>query len=195
MIRLTFLVAAVLTVLSGAAQAHTGLALGGTAAGFVHPVVGLDHLLAMLGVGIWAAHVATRDRRALWLVPAAFVAVMALGAALAMAGLRLPLIETGVLGSVLLLGVILLAAPSVRLWLPMIVVGLFALFHGQAHGTEMPEAAAPLAYAAGFLAATAALHALGVGVGMLARRWSASAGTRALGGLVALGGLALAAIG
>jgi urease accessory protein len=193
--RLTLLAAAALVATTGVAQAHPGHALGGTVAGFLHPIGGLDHLLAMVGVGIWASHIATRDRRAVWLVPAAFVAVMVLGGALAMAGLHLPMVEAGILGSVLLLGVILLATPNLPVWMPMVIVGAFALFHGYAHGSEMPEAAAPLAYAAGFVAATAVLHALGVGVGIAARRLGGRVGTRALGGLVTLGGLALATVG
>ncbi|TXL71452.1 HupE/UreJ family protein [Vineibacter terrae] len=195
MTRLIFLAAALLAATAGAVQAHAGHELGGAVVGFLHPVGGLDHLLAMVGVGIWAAHVATRDRRAVWLVPAAFVAVMVLGGALAVAGLRLPMVEAGILGSVLLLGVILLAAPTLPVWAPMIAVGLFALFHGHAHGTEMPAAAAPLAYAAGFVLATAALHSLGIGIGIAARRLGGLAGTRALGGLVTLGGVALLAAG
>jgi len=194
MTRLILLAATLMAATAGAAQAHTGHELGGAVVGLLHPIGGLDHLLAMVGVGIWASHVATRDRRAVWLVPAAFITVMLLGGALATAGLRLPMVEAGILGSVLLLGVILLAAPTVPVWLPMIAVGLFALFHGHAHGSEMPEATAPLAYAAGFVVATAALHALGVGIGMAARRLGGTLGTRALGGLVALGGVALAAV-
>ncbi len=195
MTRLFLLAAALLAAASGVAQAHPGHELGGALAGFVHPVGGLDHLLALVGVGIWASHVATRDRRAVWLMPSAFAAVMLLGGALALFGLRLPMVEAGILGSVLLLGVILLAAPTLPVWAPMIVVGVFALFHGHAHGAEMPEAAAPLAYAAGFVVATTALHAVGVGIGLAARRLGGTLGTRALGGLVALGGVALAAVG
>ncbi|HJQ56466.1 MAG TPA: HupE/UreJ family protein [Vineibacter sp.] len=195
MARLIGLTTALLAIAASTAQAHTGHALGGAGAGFAHPFVGLDHVLAMVGVGIWAAHVATRDSRAVWLVPAAFVAVMALGGLLAIAGLHLPMVETGVLGSVLLLGLILLAAPSLPVWVPMVIVALFALAHGYAHGSEMPDAASPLAYAAGFLVATAALHALGVGIGLAARRISGTFGTRALGGLVLIGGVALATVG
>jgi urease accessory protein len=105
------------------------------------------------------------------------------------------MVEAGILGSVLLLGVILLATPNLPVWMPMAIVGAFALFHGYAHGSEMPEAAAPLAYAAGFVAATVVLHALGVGIGAAARRLGGRVGTRTLGGLVTLGGLALAAVG
>jgi len=195
MTRLIFLAAALLAAMSGAAQAHTGHELGGALVGFLHPIGGLDHLLAMVGVGIWAAHVATRDRRAVWLVPAAFVVLMVVGGALAVAGLRLPMVETGILGTVLLLGGILLAAPTLPVWVAMIAVGLFALFHGHAHGSEMPSAASPLAYAAGFVVTTAALHALGVGIGIAARRVGGLVGTRTLGGLVTLGGVALLAAG
>jgi urease accessory protein len=195
MVRLILLAATLLAASAGAAQAHPGHELGGAMAGFLHPIGGLDHLLAMVGVGIWAAHVAVRDRRAVWLVPAAFVAVMVLGGGLAVAGLHLPMVETGILGSVLLLGLILLTAPTLPTWVPMIAVGLFALFHGHAHGTEMPQAAAPVAYAAGFVVATASLHLLGVGIGMAARRWGGLLGTRALGGLVTAGGLVLATVG
>jgi urease accessory protein len=105
------------------------------------------------------------------------------------------MVEAGILVSVLVLGVILLAAPTLPVWAPMIAVGLFALFHGHAHGTEMPEAAAPLAYAAGFVIATATLHALGVGIGIAARRLGGLLGTRVLGGFVTLGGVALLAAG
>ena len=180
---------------TGAAQAHTGHDLGGAVAGLVHPVGGLDHLLAMIGVGIWASHVAARDRRAVWLVPAAFVAVMVLGGALAMAGVRLPMVESGILGSVLLPGLVLLMAPTLPVQVPMVVVGLFALFHGFAHGSEMPQAAAPVAYAAGFVLVTIALHVLGVAIGLAARRLGGTLGTRALGGLIAFSGVALATFG
>jgi urease accessory protein len=180
---------------TGVAQAHTGHGLGGAAAGFVHPVGGLDHMLAMVGVGFWAAHVATRDRRAVWLVPVAFVAIMVAGGALALSGVAVPMVEGGILGSVVLLGLILLAAPVLPVQVPMIVVGLFALFHGHAHGSEMPAAASPVAYAAGFVIATALLHAIGVGIGMAAQRVAGTLGTRALGGVVVAAGLALVAAG
>src|SRR5262245_54911674 len=112
MTRLILLAAALLAATSGAPQPHPGHELGGALAGLMHPIGGPDHLLAMVGVGIWASHVATHDRRAAWLVPSAFVTVMLLGGALGLAGLRLPMVEAGIVGSVLLLGVILLAAPT-----------------------------------------------------------------------------------
>jgi urease accessory protein len=155
---------------TGVAQAHTGHAADGVLAGMLHPFGGLDHLLAMMAVGIWATQTARRDSRALWLVPSAFVAVMVGGGALALAGFRLPLVEVGIVGSVLVLGVILLTAPSLPVWVPMTVAGGFGLFHGFAHGAELPAGSSPVAYVTGFVAATVALHGLGVGIGLAVRQ-------------------------
>jgi urease accessory protein len=144
-------------------MAHTGHADGGSlVTGLLHPLLGLDHLLAMLAVGLWASRMPGRSR---WLLPAAFVAMMAGGSALAWSGLAVPFVEPGIAASVLLLGLAL--AFSLRAPLPAAVcaVAVFALWHGAAHGQEMPAAAVPQLYAAGFVAATAALHALGVGLG------------------------------
>lgn len=153
------LLALAILVAATPAHAHTGGHVGGFASGFGHPFLGLDHLLAMVAVGIWAGQAGGRS---LWIVPAAFVAAMAAGGALAVAGIGLPLVEAGILASVVLLG--LLIAAAVRLPLPAAaaIAALFALFHGQAHGAEMPAAASPLLYGLGFLGATALLHALGV---------------------------------
>jgi len=174
------------------ALAHTG---GGSASGFVagfgHPLLGLDHLLAMVAVGLFAA---VLGGRALWLVPASFVAMMAVGGLLALDGVGLPMVETGIALSVVVLG----AAVALRVQLPvaaaMAVCGAFALFHGHAHGTEMPAAASAASYAAGLVIATAVLHATGVGLGLLASRASRLAAPwaiRTAGSLVALlgGGL------
>lgn len=195
MLRLMLFAAVLLGAPMGPAHAHTGHAAGGMAAGMLHPFGGLDHLLAMVAVGIWAAHTARRDPRAVWLVPLAFVTAMVAGGALALAGLRLPLVEVGILGSVLALGIILLAAPSLPVWMPMVAAATFALFHGFAHGTEMPTGASPMGFAAGFVAATAVLHAAGAGIGFAAGRHGGTDATRLLGSLTALGGLALATIG
>ncbi|MGE0422194.1 MAG: HupE/UreJ family protein [Reyranellaceae bacterium] len=192
--RLIAIAAALLAVTASAAQAHTGHPLHGAGAGLLHPLTGLDHLLAMLGVGIWAAHIgATGERRATWLVPASFVTVMALGAVAGLSGATLPLAEAGIIGSVVLLGLLIAATPRLPLWAPMAVVGLFAFCHGFAHGAEMPVASSALAYGAGFLAATVALHLAGIGIGLLARRLSGTVGVRVVGGAMALAGIALAA--
>ncbi len=133
--------------------------------GFIHPLSGLDHLLAMLAVGMWAAQA---GGRACWLIPAAFLALLALGGGIGMLGWPLPLVELGIAGSVAVFGLLIAGAAKMPLWLSMGVAGLFALFHGHAHGAEMPQAASPLLYAAGFLLATVLLHLLGVFTGMTA---------------------------
>lgn len=149
----------------GTAAAHTGHgATEGFAQGFVHPLLGLDHLLAMIAVGLWGARI---GGRALLLVPAAFVVVMALGGVVGVAGFDLPLVELGIVGSVLVLGLLVAAAPQLPLWAPTAIVALFALLHGHAHGTEMPETASGLAYGLGFVTATASLHGLGLMLGLL----------------------------
>jgi urease accessory protein len=140
-----------LLLLANPASAHS-LGSAGFAAGLAHPLFGLDHLLAMVAVGLWAGRIGGQAR---WLVPSAFVAAMLLGSLLPVA---VPLVETGVLGSVLILGLLVAWAPKLPLWAPAVVVGLFALAHGQAHGTELGGGAATL----GFLLATAALHGLGL---------------------------------
>lgn len=158
------------------AFAHTGAGhLGGFAAGVAHPLFGLDHLLAMVGVGLWAARLGRAGRAsALWAVPLAFLAAMVLGGVAAVAGLALPAAELGIAGSVVLLGLLVAASSRFSSLVPTgaatALVAAFALFHGHAHGLEMPAAAHPLAYGGGFLAATAALHGLGVALGLAAVR-------------------------
>lgn len=143
------------------AEAHTfGSQGAGLIAGLTHPFVGLDHLLAMIAVGIWAGQL---GGRAVWLIPLTFVSVMAAAATLASFGLLLPLMEPAIACSVLVLG--LLIAGSVRLPTSVcaLLVSLFAVFHGYAHGLELPQAASPILYGAGFVLATALLHGLGIG--------------------------------
>jgi urease accessory protein len=151
-------------IASGAVSAHVGVHPdGGFAAGLAHPFMGLDHLLAMVAVGMWAAQ---RGGRYLLLLPATFVATMAAGAVAGTYGLPLPQVEGMVALSVLVLGLLVALALNTRWALPVSLVALFALFHGHAHGTEMPELSAPWLYFAGFTIATAALHAIGVATGV-----------------------------
>jgi urease accessory protein len=164
-------------------MAHPGHA----ESGFLHPLTGTDHLLAMVGVGLWAAFLSTRRPWATLLVPAAFVAMMAIGAAAGFAGIKLPFSEAGVLASVFMLGALIVAAVRLPLAIAMLVVGWFALLHGYAHAIEAPEGD-PGRYIMGFLAATALLHALGVGLGKGAQRLVGELGLRAMGGLVLAGG-------
>jgi urease accessory protein len=152
-----FAYAAILPV----AEAHTlGTQGAGLTAGLAHPFIGLDHLLAMIAVGIWAGQL---GGRAVWLVPLTFVSVMSAAAALGTLGFSLPMVEPAIVCSVLVLG--LLIAGSVRL--PTIasvgLVGLFAVFHGYAHGLELPQAASPILYGIGFILTTSLLHGFGIG--------------------------------
>ncbi len=166
------------------AWAHPGHDGG---AGFLHPFTGIDHLLAMIGVGMWAWLLAARKRSAMLLVPGAFLTMMAIGAAAGFAGIKLPLVEAGILASVFLLGGLVVAAVRLPSAAAMVVVGLFAVFHGYAHAIEAP-AASPGGYILGFLGATVILNAAGVGLGWLAQRLIGEAGLRALGGVLLAGG-------
>lgn len=167
--RFRSLSAALLLAATLPAYAHPGHqpASAGLIAGLIHPLLGADHLLAMLMVGIWAAQLGGRAR---WLLPASFIALMGIGAAAAMLGHAPPRIDAGIAASLLVFG--LLVALRGRLPLPaaLTLTAVFALFHGAAHGLELPVLARPGAYALGFLGATAALHAAGVALGISARR-------------------------
>ncbi len=168
------------------AHAHTGAGdTSGFAHGFSHPLLGLDHLLAMIAIGLWAAQI---GGRALWAVPLTFVAAMAAGGALGIAGLPLFLIEQGIATSVLLLGVLIALAVRVPLALSAPLAGLFAIFHGYAHGAEMPANASGLIYATGFMLATALLHGVGIGLGIAIQRVTAAP-------IIRLAGIAIAAVG
>ena len=152
--------------------AHPGhaMAYGGLFAGFVHPFSGVDHLLAMFAVGVWATQLGGRAR---WAVPLAFIAAMALGAALAMTGaihVDANASASGIAASLLVLGLLVFRAQRLPISAALALVGTFALFHGAAHGGELPAFADPARYAFGFLAATALLHALGLGFGAIALR-------------------------
>lgn len=175
--------------LSTPAFAHLNPAEHGSfASGFSHPLFGADHILAMIGVGLWASLL---GGRALWAVPSAFVITMMLGFAAALANLGLPFVEPTIAASVVVLGLLAMVALQVPTVLAMIVVGFFAFFHGFAHGGELGDAGA-LSFMAGFALATALLHAIGIGFGTLAGSTGRIV-ARTAGGLTALGGLWLVA--
>lgn len=163
---------------------------GSFAAGFTHPLFGLDHLLAMVAVGLWATVI---GGKALWAVPAGFVGAMLAGFALAMAGVGLPFVEPLILASVVVLGLVVLLALRLRAAAGAALVGFFALFHGHAHGGEMGEAGL-LAYAAGFAVGTALLHAAGLALGVVLGRHGGML-ARVAGGLTAAAGVYLAIAG
>jgi urease accessory protein len=183
---------AALTLVPTAALAHTGAgATHGFAYGFMHPIGGLDHVLAMVTVGIFAAQL---GGRALWLVPATFVLVMAAGGVAGVAGMPVPFVEIGIAVSVIVLGAIVALKAKAPAAVAMGIVGFFAVFHGYAHGAEMPGAAAGLSYGAGFMAATALLHAVGIGAGFAVGRIGTrrdAAIYRIAGALVAVAGIGL----
>ena len=167
------------------------VAHGSLAAGFSHPLFGLDHILAMVAVGLWAAQ---QGGRALWLVPAAFVGTMALGFAAAIAGLPLPFVEPVILASVIFIGIAIALALPIPTAAVAALVGFFAFFHGHAHGGELGEAGA-WQFALGFILATAVLHVIGIAAGLLLSRVSGKALTRIAGAATALGGIWLAFAG
>ena len=174
---------ALFLAIAGQAFAHGGH----TESGFLHPLTGADHVLAMVGAGMWAAFLSVRKPSAAFWVPTAFLSMMALGAAAGFAGIKLPFSEAGVIASVFILGGLVLAAVRLPIATAMLLVGWFAALHGYSHAVESP-AGNPGGYILGFLLATALLHALGLILGWVAVRMVGNAGLRALGGLVMVGG-------
>jgi urease accessory protein len=167
------------------AYAHVGVGTTSSfTAGVMHPLSGLDHMTVMIAVGLWAA---LKGGRAIWAWPAAFVGVMLGGAALGMAHVPVPFVEPGILASVVALGLLVALAVDLPVSAGVAIIGLFALFHGHAHGTEVPENAGGLEYMAGFAIATVMLHAVGIAAGL-------SLGLR-FRGLARVAGAACAAIG
>lgn len=148
-------------------QAHSGEgAVNGFVSGFTHPLFGADHIVAMVAVGLWGAFLGTP---AVWMLPVVFPAVMAFGGALGVMGVAVPAIETGIALSGIVLGLMVLFAARPPLSVAAVLVGVFAIFHGHAHGTELPSAASPLTYSIGFVLSTGLLHLGGIGIGQLTR--------------------------
>ncbi len=161
--------AASLALAPAVASAHPGHDGASLVSGFMHPLGGVDHIIAMVAVGLLAARL---GGRALWLVPASFVATMAAAGLAGMAGAGLPYVETGIAVSVVVLGAIAIFRLAMPVAAAMGLVAFFAVFHGYAHGAEMPEMAAGLAYGAGFIVATAMLHGIGIGLGLMVGQFS-----------------------
>jgi urease accessory protein len=187
-IRNLSLLAALLLIGATDVSAHSaeGLA-GGFLSGLMHPVLGPDHVIAMVAVGLWGAFL---GRPAIWLLPIVFPMVMAFGGALGVAGVPVPAVETGIAVSAIVLGAMVAFAVRPPIWVAAVIVGAFAIFHGHAHGTELPGAANPLAYSLGFVIATGLLHLCGIAFGALAQWPAGKVAVRAGGGLIALGGFA-----
>ena len=170
------------------ASAHTesGVA-GGFISGFAHPILGWDHVVAMVAVGLWGAFLGAP---AIWLLPIVFPLVMAFGAVLGILGVPIPAVETGIAGSAVVLGLLILFRAKLPLWVASVIVGAFAVFHGYAHGAELPAAANPFAYGVGFVIATGLLHLIGIAFGLLIRFPVGIYAVQAAGGVISLVGFA-----
>jgi urease accessory protein len=168
--------------LANPAKAHLGTGLpGGFASGFTHPFAGFDHLLAMVSVGLWGAFLGFP---LIYALPVIFPAVMVSGAAMGMLGVPLPPVELGIAISVIVLAGCIALSIKAPVWAATLIVAAFAVFHGYAHGKELPSAADPIGYTTGFVLSTGALHALGVGIGLLNDRPGGVLATRTLGGII-----------
>jgi len=164
------------------AHDHSGVA-GGFVSGFLHPLFGPDHVIAMVAVGLWGAQLGVP---AIWLLPITFPLIMALGGVLGVLGFPLPAVEIGIALSAIVLGVMVAAVIRPPLWLALLVVAAFAIFHGHAHGTELPTAANPLAYSIGFVIATGLLHLCGILLGLVIAWPLGAQAVRVCGGVIAL---------
>lgn len=176
-----------LLIVTGPAAAHTGSTQGGLVGGLAHPLFGPDHVVAMVAVGLWGAFLGPP---AIWLLPVTFPLVMAFGGALGLLGVPIPHVETGVALSAVVLGAMVAGAARPPLWIAAVLVGAFAIFHGHAHGAELPAGANPVAFSIGFVVATGLLHLAGIAFGLLARWPAGTLAVRAAGGAIALAGVA-----
>lgn len=164
-LRRTLLVVLSVLLLPTVATAHeAGDTVGGFISGLTHPLFGLDHVVAMVAVGLWGGQL---KQPAIWLLPVTFPIVMAFGGMLGARGVSIPSVEIGIAVSAIVLGAMVAFSLRPPLWIAALLVGVFAIFHGHAHGTELPEAATPLAYGAGFVISTGLLHAAGILVGLI----------------------------
>ena len=176
-----------LVLFAGVANAHQGSgSSGGFISGLLHPVFGWDHVIAMVAVGLWGAFL---GNPAIWVLPVVFPLVMAFGGALGVIGVPVPSVETGIAMSAVVLGAMVALAVRPPIWVAAVIVGVFAIFHGHAHGTELPVAANPLAYSLGFVIATGMLHLSGIAFGLLVRWPVGKVAVQAGGGIIALVGV------
>jgi urease accessory protein len=188
MVSKRFAIAVGLAAAATPAWAHTGAGLtSGFASGFIHPFVGQDHVLAMVTVGLLAVLLTGRAR---WAVPASFVAMMVFGGGLGVAGVTIPAAEAGILASVAVLGIVVAWGRSLPVGVAVGLAGFFAIFHGYAHGAEMPAGASTIFYTVGFCLATAMLHGAGMAAGVLA--FTSPKIVRLTGAAIAVTGMATA---
>ncbi len=181
--------AAAITLLTLASPALAHVQAGeasGFLTGFAHPISGVDHVLAMVAVGVWGAQLGAP---AIWLLPVTFPLVMAFGGFLGLVGVPLPGVEIGIAASAALLGAAVMTERRVPLYAAAALVGLFAIFHGHAHGTELPPGQSGLLYSLGFVIATGCLHAIGIAIGAIHRWPAGKIALRVAGGGIGLAGL------
>ena len=177
-----------LLVLAGIpASAHTGSMTGGFIGGFAHPLFGPDQVVAMVAVGLWGAFLGAP---AIWVLPIVFPLVMAAGGVIGILGVPLPGVETGIALSAIVLGMMVALAAKPPLPIAAVLVGAFAIFHGYAHGAELPPGTDAVAYSVGFVVATGLLHLTGIAFGQLARWPAGRMAVRVAGGAIALAGVA-----
>ena len=173
--------------IAGIAHGHEGGGItGGFISGFSHPLLGWDHVAAMVAVGLWGAFL---GNPAIWVLPVVFPLVMAFGGALGVMGVPIPSIETGIAVSAIVLGAMVALAVRPPLVIAAVLVGMFAIFHGHAHGTELPGAANPLSYSAGFVISTGMLHLSGIAFGLLVRWPAGKIAVRTFGVIISLAGV------
>lgn len=178
------LILVILCSFTGTILAHTGEgAIGGFISGFLHPVFGWDHVIAMVAVGLWGAFL---GMPAIWLLPVVFPLVMALGGVSGILGVPVPAVEIGIAASAIVLGGSVALAARPPIWVAAVIVGVFAIFHGHAHGTELPQAVNPLAYSIGFVLSTGLLHISGITFGMLVRWPAGRAAVRSGGAIISI---------
>jgi urease accessory protein len=182
-----FVLAGLLLCVATPAFAHTGEGTGGFLAGLAHPVFGPDHVVAMVAVGLWGAFL---GRPAIWLLPVVFPLVMAFGGVLGILGVPMVAVETSIASSAIVLGLMVALAARPPLWIAAVLVGAFAIFHGYAHGKELPDGVNAVAYSAGFVIATGLLHLCGIAFGLLTRWPAGQLAVRGAGGVIALVGVA-----
>ena len=183
------LISAIILLLPKAVFAHVGnMETTSFGSGFMHPIQGMDHFLAMFAVGLWAAQM---GGGALWKVPSVFVLLMIFGGALAISGFYVPYVEEGILVSVLVLGIMIAASLKLPMVISAFIVGLFAVFHGYAHGAEMPLAMRAVQYSLGFALGTAVLHMAGIAGGIMLSKTNTERVIRYAGGAIACGGIFL----
>ncbi len=176
----------VLMLYATAASAHQGGTAGGFFSGFMHPVLGWDHVVAMVAVGLWGAFLGSP---AIWVLPVVFPMVMAFGGALGVLGVPIPSVEIGIALSAIVLGAMVALAARPPIWIAAVIVGAFAVFHGHAHGTELPASANPLAFSLGFVISTGLLHISGIAFGLLVRWPAGRVAVRAVGAGIAMAGV------